>query len=244
MQSNKHKRKENHVIIVTSDAVDANVKQIRIKPWVLKCVIVLICLIIGSMLGYILYEQQIWNAVGEKYATQSDKMKVLEEKNEELLFEIEELDSQILALNDKIAILSETVNQKTEKENELTAALAQQSNPTEFPLNSSAMMEESTEGEPRCIFTASEGAMVVATANGTVTAVNEEAEYGHNIWIDHGNGYITVYRNQGEPKVQQGQVISRGAVLYLIEAENTKFCYQMLKDGAYISPIEMLTING
>ena len=33
--------------------------------------------------------------------------------------------------------------------------------------------------------------MVVATAAGTVTAVNDDGDYGHNIWVDHGNGYVT-----------------------------------------------------
>ena len=51
----RHKRKNNHVVIVTSDAVDAQVKQYRIKPWVLHLVIFLLCIIIGVMIGYIIY---------------------------------------------------------------------------------------------------------------------------------------------------------------------------------------------
>ncbi|MBR6626806.1 MAG: peptidoglycan DD-metalloendopeptidase family protein [Lachnospiraceae bacterium] len=244
MPNNKHKRKENHVIIVTSDAVDANVKQIRIKPWVLKTGIFVLCLLLGTMLGYIIFEQQIWSGVAQKYTAQSEEMQVLKDRNAELSDEVEQLNTQIHAMNEKIAVLSTTVNQKTEIENQLSAALAQHSNPTEFPLNSSAVMEENADGTPSCIFSATSGSMVIATANGTVMAVNDEAEYGHNVWIDHGNGYITVYRNQGEPMVQQGQVVSRGAVLFLIGDKNQKFCYQMLKDGTHINPVEMLKING
>lgn len=244
MQSKKHKRKENHVIIVTSDAVDANVKQIRIKPWMMKCIIVVLCLVIGGMLGYIYYEQKIWKAVSAKYEVLQEELKDNESQMVDLQAQVEARNTKIDELNNTIAVLSETVNMKTEKENELQAAIEQQSSPTEFPLNSSATMEEQAGEHPSCLFTASEGSMVVATANGTVTAVNEEAEYGYNVWIDHGNGYITIYRNQGEPMVQQGAEVSRGTTLFLIGEENTKFCYQMMRDGAYINPVEMLTING
>ena len=88
-----------------------------------------------------------------------------------------------------------------------------------------------------CIFTAAEGSMVVATAGGTVIAVNDEGEYGHNIWIDHGNGYITIYRNQGDVKVKQGETVTQRTTLFLIGADNTKLGYQMMKDGAYINPM-------
>ena len=33
MKERKHKRKLNHVLILTSDAADANVKQFRIRAW-------------------------------------------------------------------------------------------------------------------------------------------------------------------------------------------------------------------
>ena len=105
-------------------------------------------------------------------------------------------------------------------------------------------MEEASEGEPMCIFTAAGGAMVVATAAGTVTAVNDDSEYGHNIWVDHGNGYVTVYRNSGEIKVKQGETVTQGTTLFLVGEENNRLCYQMLKDGVYIDPMEMLAISG
>ena len=86
--------------------------------------------------------------------------------------------------------------------------------------------------------------MVVATAGGTVTAVNDDSEYGHNIWVDHGNGYVTIYRNSGEVKVKQGEAVTQGTTLFLITGENSKLGYQMLKDGVYIDPMEMLNISG
>lgn len=244
MERKKHKRKTNHVVIVTSDAVDAGVKQFRIRPWVMQVIILVLCIIIGAMIGFIAYEEQIWEAAHQRSLEQADAMLVLEEEKQQIEEEKRALETQIEELNGKIQILSETVNQKTQSESELAAQLEKQSNPTEFPLTGAASMQEVTEGDPMCVFSASVGTTVVATASGTVTAVNDDAEYGHSIWIDHGNGYITIYRNQGDATVKQGDSVVPGTTLYLIGEDNTQLGYQMMKDGAYISPMEMLAISG
>lgn len=244
MQCKKHKRKTNHVVIVTSDAVDANVKQFRIKPWMLHIVIGVLCVIIGALIGCLVYEEQLWQvATGRNRELQAamsileDEKKVLEGEKSALMLEIE-------GLNEQILILSETVNQKVQSEAELLATLESQHMPTGFPLTGSASMTEATEGNPMCVFTASEGIMVVATAGGSVTAINDDGEYGHNVWIDHGNGYITIYRNKGEVIVKAGDTVVQGTTLFLIGEENTDLGYQMMKDGTYISPMELLEING
>ena len=244
MQRKKHKRKMNHVVIVTSDAVDANVKQFRIRPWVLQLIILLLCVIIGVLIGVLVYEGQIWDAVSRSNTEKQETILALQEECQTLVDEKKALESQIAELNEEIQILSNTVNEKVQTENELKAQLEQQSLPTDFPLNGSASMEEITSGDPMCVFTASVGITVVATANGTVTAVNDDGEYGHNVWVDHGNGYVTVYRNQGDPTVKEGDSVVQGTTLFMIGEDNTKLGYQMLKDGVYISPMDMLAING
>lgn len=244
MQQKKHKRKMNHVVIVTSDAADASVKQFRIRPWVLQTVILFLCIVIGVLAGVLIHEGQIWEAVSRSNAEKQESILKLEEEKLAWNDEKAALETQIEELNEKIRILSDTVNEKVQNENELTAQLEKQSLPTEFPLNGSAGMEEATEGDPMCIFTASAGTTVVATASGTVTAVNDDGEYGHNVWVDHENGYITIYRNKGEATVQQGDSVVQGTTLFMIGEENTKLGYQMLKDGSYINPMDMLAING
>lgn len=251
MQRKEHKRKMNHVVIVTSDAADASVKQFRIRPWVMQLIILFLCVVIGVLIGVLVHEGQIWEAVSRNNTQKQENIQKLEE--EKLALNAEKqvlndekaaLEAQIEELNDKIQVLSDTVNEKVQNENKLMEQLEKQSLPTEFPLNGSASMEEVTEGEPMCIFTASEGITVVATGSGTVTAVNDDGEYGHNVWVDHGNGYITIYRNKGEAAVKQGDSVVQGTMLFMIEEENTKLGYQMLKDGSYINPMDMLAISG
>lgn len=244
MQRDKHKRKINHVVLVTSDATDAKIKQFRIRSEFLWVIILVLCIVIGAMLGYIAYEERIWEAVDARSDEQISEIERL--KSELSLLEADKLslETEIAGLNETVQILSETVSQKTKSETELLDRLEEQSMPTEFPLSGSASMEEILEGDPICVFTASVGTTAVATARGTVTGVNDDVEYGHNIWIDHGNGYVTIYKNAGEPLVKQGDSVVGGTPLFEIEEGHEKLGYQMMKDGAYINPMEKLSISG
>lgn len=244
MQRDKHKRRISHVVLVTSDATDGKVKQFRVNSRAMWLVLIVLCFALGAVLGYAIYEAQIWQAVDRRSDEQLNRIRALEAENEQLKTDKLDLETEISGLNETVQILSETVSQKTKREEELLEQVEKQSMPTEFPLNGSASMEESLEGDPVCIFTASLGTMVVATANGTVTGVNDDVEYGHNIWIDHGNGYVTIYRNAGEPQVKLGDSVVGGTALFVIEEGKEKLGYQMMKDGEYIDPMDMLSISG
>ena len=237
MRPRGHKRKNSHVVIVTSDAVDVNMRQFRIRPWVVQAFVLLLSVFVGALIGFFVFEKDMWDTQNVADTQNEDTIAQLEEENASLL-------SQIADLTATVQILSETVTQKTESESRLTEQLDLQYAPTEFPLTGFANMEESGEGDPICVFTGTSGAMVVATASGTVAAVNDDGEYGHNVWLDHGNGYITIYRNQGDAKVKQGETVTRGSTLFLVGDDNIKLGYQMMKDGVYIDPMDMLDISG
>lgn len=251
MKRRKHKRKSNHLVIVTSDAANAGVKNFRIRPWILQTIILILCVIIGALIGYFVYEKDIWEAEFQQASRQNETISALEQEKAELEkqieglnAQIEDLNEQISGLNDNVKILSDTIAQKVQSEAELAEQLDMQYKPIKFPLNSGATMEAAPEGEMICIFSAQEGSLVVATASGTVMAVNDDPEYGHNVWIDHGNGYVTIYRNQGEVKVEQGKTVTQGTTLLLITDSSSKLGYQMMKDGEYVDPMEMLNISG
>lgn len=240
MGRRRHKRKNSHVVIVTSDAVDAgaNLRQFRIRPWIVQAFVLIFSVFIGAVIGFFIYQRDNL-VIDDSPAEQHDEEIIAKLQEENMALQI-----QVTDLSATIQILSETVNQKTMSESMLAEQLAQQSIPSEFPLTGSATSEEVTEGDPICIFTATSGAMVVATASGTVTAVNDDAEYGHNVWVDHGNGYVTIYKNQGEVKVKQGETVKQGSTLFLINEENNRLGYQMMRDGSYINPMDMIEISG
>ena len=243
MGRNRHKRKNSHVVIVTSDAADSGIRQFRIRPWILQAIIVVLCVIIGALIGYFIYEKDIWAAELDQTRKQNDVIGVLEQEKAELEDQIVGLNEEISSLNGKIRILSETVSQQVETEGELSGQLEKRFLPTRLPVSERASIDNVTE-DLICIFTAAVGSMVVATADGTVTVVSEDPEYGHNVWIDHGNGYTTIYRNQGEVKVKQGETVTQGTTLFIITDESGKLGYQMMQDGAYVNPMDMLEISG
>lgn len=244
MVRQRHKRKKHHVVIVTSDATEAHMRQFRIRSWIPQAILLAGCVAVGAIIGYVYYAFGLRGEQRERAAVQAETTARLEQEKAALEQEKAELELQVATMKETIQVLSETVNQKTQNENLLTEQLQKQSMPTEFPLTGRATMEEVTEGEPMCIFTAASDAMVIATAKGTVTAVNDDSTFGHNVWIDHGNGYVTVYRNAGQVKVKQGEKVTQGTTLFLIDDESNQMGYQMLRDGVYINPMDVLAISG
>ncbi len=259
MGRNRHKRKNNHVVIVTSDSADVGAKQFRIRPWMLQTIIIILCVIIGALIGYFSYEKDIWEERLEANAIRDDAIKALEDEKAGLEGELTDKEKQIADLNgqidvlqgnitgleEEIRVLNETVTQKEQAANELTVELGKRFVPTMFPLTSGRASEEPAEGEePICVFSVAEGSMVIATAAGTVMFVNEDPDYGYNIWVDHGNGYTTIYKCRGDVKVKKGETVTQGATLLLITEQGSKLGYQIMKDNVFVEPMDMLDISG
>ncbi len=234
-------QKNEHVVIVTSNADDASVKKFRFRPWMVWMAVVIVCVVIGALLGYIAYEEQIWENANQKMNQRIEEyeaqIETLEKENKNLQVEIE-------GLNSKVTVLSDAITQMKVTEEALTAEIAKIATPTLLPITGSATIQEVQEGDPMSIFTAAEGAVVVSTASGIVAEVGEDTEFGHKVVIDHGNGYTTIYRYQSQPLVATGDSVSQGGTLFLIDDEDTRLGYQITKDGDYIAPADMMEIKG
>ena len=139
MKRRKHKRRLNHVLILTSDAADANVKQFRVRAWIVEVVVLLLCVLVGGVIGYFVYEGQLWENASRR---SHEQVMALEEENKTLSEQNSKLEEQVTEQAEEIQILSDTVSQKVQSESELSATLEKQSLPTEFPLTGSASMEE------------------------------------------------------------------------------------------------------
>lgn len=237
MEPKKHKRKIKRYLILTSNATNSSGRQIRVYPSVCLFLLLLLC---GLTAAGVLYaaKKDVFDSMfaGQK-EKQAAQLKDLEEKNQALEEEVKNLSSNVSAL-------SETLQQKMDSEAKLQAQITEISLPTDFPLNRAASITEVTEGNPMCIFSASQGSFVTAAAMGTVVSVEDDAEYGHSVVIDHGNGYVTIYKNKGDVQVKAGDEIMKGMTLYIVGEENTSLGYQMMLEGNYINPMEMLAISG
>lgn len=237
LKRKKHKKKVNRIILFTSDAVNGKTRQIKIAPWLFHILVVLLCIIVGGVIGFGYYGGTFLQRFYDRQAEQVSMI-------DSLSIEKQTLETENASLNEKIAILSETVNQKVLAEQELHAKNEQEHIPSGFPLTGSASVRESLEEEPICIFSAEQGTIVITSATGTVVGVEDDEEYGHKITIDHGNGYCSIYLNQGDPLVKASDEVTIGATLFLIGEENTELGYQIQENGVFVNPMDMLAISG
>lgn len=237
MSKNRHKRKVSHILIYTTDAVDADTKQVRIHPWVLAGVTLIVCCVLGAVIGYAVYEGELWGRIREHDASQNAALIAAQDEKDALQEKIDEQDA-------KIEMLSITIQDQTEQIAELQAQIAEQSVPTDYPLTGSASMTVITDGDPMVEFTATEGSTVVAAGKGVVTAVEEDEVYGSRVVIDHGNGYVSIYRNKGESQVKAGDEVASGTTLFMVTEDNRQLGYQIKENDVYIDPTTIIAIKG
>lgn len=237
MSKNRHKRKVSHILIYTTDAVDADMKQVRIHPWVLAGVTLIVCCVLGAVIGYAVYEGELWGRIREHDASRNAALIAAQDEKDALQEKIDEQDA-------KIEMLSITIQDQTQQIAELQAQIAEQSVPTDYPLTGSASMTVITDGDPMVEFTATEGSTVVAAGKGVVTAVEEDEVYGSRVVIDHGNGYVSIYRNKGESQVKAGDEVASGTTLFMVTEDNRQLGYQIKENDVYIDPTTIIAIKG
>ncbi|MDR1552345.1 MAG: M23 family metallopeptidase [Prevotellaceae bacterium] len=82
---------------------------------------------------------------------------------------------------------------------------------------------------------------VFATADGIVEKILEDAAKGTAIYIDHGNGYTTVYAHLAKALVNKGTKVKRGKLIALSGDSGLSIFphlhYEVWKNGKLINPI-------
>ncbi|MFB6257246.1 MAG: peptidoglycan DD-metalloendopeptidase family protein [Flavobacteriales bacterium] len=91
-------------------------------------------------------------------------------------------------------------------------------------------------------FTADIGTPVHVTGDGVVTRVEKDrAGYGHNVLVDHGHGFETLYAHLSEFKVKKGDKVQRGEVVGLTGNTGTStgphLHYEVIRDGKKVDPV-------
>jgi len=96
---------------------------------------------------------------------------------------------------------------------------------------------------PTVVFGVKKETQIVAAGAGEVKSVEELAE-GTCVMIDHGNGYVSVYLFKGTAKVKPGDEVLRGTLLFEVTGNNAKFSFQILENGDYVNPMDLMEIHG
>ncbi len=236
-ENGKRRRRFNYTVMVFADSREGRIRQLRIDPGVIESLfiillaIIIILGIIGSRRKDTILSLESENA---KYV---EEIGALEQENENLSLLHDEL-------TQKVTILSDTINQKVEEEEAKEEAEAQAHMPVSFPMTSSASMQQADTEEPMVKLTGLEGNSIVASGAGTVLSITTGSSYLHCVKIDHGNGYVSIYRNDGEVMVKEGDELVRGSILYVIGEENAELGYQIMYNEKYMEPMELINIDG
>lgn len=247
MKKGKKKKQINYFLLLVSDSPTKKVKKFKYTRARINFIKTILVLFFIALLGYIAFSSYQNTVVMNREAAFTAKIKELEEANTVLTQENEQL-------SEKVTILSKTVNEKVDAEK----VLEEKNMPKGFPLSGKASMEETeetiesedgNETRPMLLFDADDEVSVVATGGGTVCHREMDNEYGYQIHIDHGNGYVTIYRSGTTPKVDVGDEVTRGTLLFEMKEDEDNeladnMAYQVTKDGNYIVPTEVLEING
>lgn len=243
-EEKKRGRKYNYTLMLFTDSREGNVRQLQIDSVVVEIAAVLLAVILIALAVVCLKRGEALAVLRETNAGQAQRIQALEKENEELTIKGQELTVKQRELAQEVIVLSDTINRKLDEEEAEDAKEAKARMPIGFPMTSSASVEQAEDEGPMVKLTAAAPGNIVATGAGVVESVTTDSRYLHCIRIDHGNGYISIYRNDGDAMVKEGVEIVRGSILYVIGEDNTELGYQILYEKEYADPMEMLNING
>lgn len=248
MGSKRHKRKVGYTIMIVSDSVEKNQKKFHINTGILSIVAFVLLVV---MICYAEYTTILMHGATERSEVYAGQIATLQQANEQLLREKEELEKQVANLNQTLSQKEAQVQMQAEN---LQTAAKEENMPTGFPVSGAAQIKEADGEEDtglqareewkEIVFIAATQTNAIAAGAGTVVGVVEAGEDPAGISIDHGNGYISNYRNAGTPKVTTGSTVEKGTVLFEIEEGNMEIGYSISKDNNFLEPMEIIEIKG
>ncbi|WP_026488892.1 murein hydrolase activator EnvC family protein [Butyrivibrio sp. XBB1001] len=252
----KHRHKRHYTFMIISGDSDGSTKRLHLNHFKTQLLAYSCFVIALAIVCYIIYSAITISSLRDMQSRQSAEIQELTEENSSLAADNDKLQTEVEQL-------SAAINKRLEDE-QISAEEAQAlAMPTGFPLSGTASMtsavddtnsttiteltddnKDSATGNPIVMFTAGEGSNVIASGTGTVLSVTTDAKFGNMVSIDHGNGYISIYRNAGDPLVTEGSSIDKGDIIFVVGEHNTSLGYQLQQDGKYIDPEELIEING
>lgn len=92
-------------------------------------------------------------------------------------------------------------------------------------------------------FTAPSGTPIQATGDGVIKRVEKRGSgYGHNVIIDHGFGYQTLYGHMKQIDVKEGQAVKKGDRIGLVGSTGSSTAphlhYEVIHNGKKVNPID------
>ena len=235
----RKRRKSKFFLLLVTEKEDGVIRQHHIGSTAIELAGIALFLVIVLVVCRLIYDSITLQNMHQEMISQISQINTLTDENESLTVEN-------ATLNSKITVLSETVSKKMATEDAISQEESENAMPKGFPLSGTATMEETTDAEEHLMleFTAADGVNIVSTGTGVVLSIDADEQYGNKIVIDHGNGYQSIYRNNGTPLVKTGETLGKGYILFTVGEDNTKLGYEITQNEEYIDPMTLIEING
>ena len=234
----KKKARNKFAFMLVKEHDDGKITSHHIGSALCEFILIVFFVLFVFALCKLIYDSVVIKDLRAQLVEQIVLVNDLTDQNESLAVENDTLTS-------KVAVLSETVTKKAASEDAISQEEIENALPKGFPLSGSATMESGdADGKPIVRFKATDGINVVSSGAGEVLSIEEDADYGTRIIIDHGNGYKSIYRNSGEPLVKVGESLGKGYILFSIGNGNQDMGYQIMQNDGYIDPVDMIEILG
>ena len=203
-------------------------------------------IVIGLIISMMVHNHRLKNSLEDAEKSVGE----LSAANSALEQTVTALNEQIDADKEVFSKIEDTISKKEEEE---AASAEEAAIPDSIPLrNASAILVEdpyadSNGGQTNgLVFSATRGAVVTATADGTVMHVDSDENnpfYTRGIVIDHGNGYVTYYRLSGDVSTEEGINVVQNDVIAVL-TEDGYVAYEIKKDGEFVDPRTLIKENG
>lgn len=233
----ERRSRKGYSIIFVSDGTE-RVRTIRTTSDRIILVTILCGALLAAFIGYVIYGVFERDEYEDRIESLNSEIATLSEDKILLSAEIEDLEQEVRAANDRILSRENQAKAK----NEAKALLFM---PSALPLDSQALPSAYDKEKKWITMDAAPGVHVVAAGNGTVSYAGESLESGgYLVSIDHGNGYQSDYYCRSKPVIKEKAEISRGTVLFSIGDEGDKLFYRVKYEGDFIDPYTVLNISG
>ena len=119
--------------------------------------------------------------------------------------------------------------------------------PRRYPTSgTSGRLSSYSEEEPYLAISTHTEGNIIATGNGTVTAVSSDDTYPVIVEVEHDKGYRTRYmcRQTADVLATEGAQVEAGDTLFTITVDDSQLDYQILFEGEPIDPLTVIEAKG
>ena len=252
----KHRHKRHYTFMLISGDSDGATKSLHLNHFRTQVLAYSLFAIALIIICYIIYSSITIRQLRQVDSQQKAKI-------DELTTESSTLEASNDELQIKVQQLSAALNQRLEDEAVSAEEAETMAVPSGFPLTGTANMtpamddpnettvtkitednKDELTGNPILLLESSSGNTVIATGSGKVLTVTTDVKFGNTVTIDHGNGYLSIYRYSGDPLVSEGTDIEKGSIIYAISDDKTPLGYQIQLNEKYLDPEDLIEING